>query len=402
MTQKHKHPAIFNLGFRTFFAGASIFSFISIASWLIIYADMNGAFSSNVIFSFFNFKILSPFQWHAHEMIYGYSLAVIAGFLLTAVKNWTGIQTIHGYPLAVLFSLWALARVTWLAGEQWLLLAALFDLAFIIGLIIAVASPIVATKQWRQMAILSKLFLLAFGNFAFYLEVFSYLENGIHIALYGGLYLVIGLILTIGRRIIPLFVQNGVAYDVTLFNSKWLDIGSLIGLLGFFITEVFLSAPYLSIAFASLMFAITSIRITGWYTHGIWSNPLLWCFYVALFFIDMGFLLFILSYWFDISPFLSVHAFAFGAIGVITMGMMARVSTGHTGRSLKNLPKSLLLALLILSLGAFVRVFLPLIAPNFYPSWVLLSGILWLGAFGLFLFVFLPYWIQPRVDKKYG
>jgi uncharacterized protein involved in response to NO len=95
------------------------------------------------------------------------------------------------------------------------------------------------------MAILSKLFLLGFGNLAFYLDAFSYIEGGIHIALYGGLYLVIGLILTIGRRIIPLFIQNGVPYEATLFNSKWLDIGSLFGLLDFFITDVF----YLSIVY---------------------------------------------------------------------------------------------------------------------------------------------------------
>ena len=191
MTKNHKHPAIFNLGFRAFFAGASIFSCISIACWLTIYAGMNDIFSSNAIFSFFGFKNLSPFQWHAHEMIYGYSLAVIAGFLLTAVKNWTGLQTTHGYPLAILFSIWALARIFWLAGEQWLLIAALFDMTFICALIIAVASPIFATKQWRQMAILSKLFLLAFGNLAFYLDAFSNFENGIRIGLYGGLYLVI-------------------------------------------------------------------------------------------------------------------------------------------------------------------------------------------------------------------
>jgi len=402
MTSHNSHPAIFNLGFRPFFTGAGILAFISIACWLNIYASMNGLIATDAVLAFFKFNTISPFQWHAHEMIYGYSIAVIAGFLLTAVKNWTGIQTIDGYPLALLFSLWVLARILWLAGDSYLFIAAFFDMLFIIGLIFSVASPIIATKQWRQMAILSKLFLLAFGNLAFYLDVFSYFENGIHIALYGGLYLVIGLILTIGRRIIPLFVQNGVPYDVILFNSKWLDIGSLIALLGFFITEVFLSSPNISIAFASLMFIITSVRIVGWYTSGIWSNPLLWCFYIALFFIDAGFLLYILAHWFDISPFLSVHAFAFGTIGVITMGMMSRVSTGHTGRSLKDLPKSVLLALILISMGAIVRVFLPLIAPSFYPSWVLLSGILWLVSFSLFIVTFLPYWTQARIDKKYG
>tara|TARA_R110001592_G_scaffold7190_2_gene40555 strand:+ start:3244 stop:4452 length:1209 start_codon:yes stop_codon:yes gene_type:complete len=402
MSSHHSHPAIFNLGFRVFFAGAGVFSFISIACWLVIYASLNGALSIGSVLAFFEFKTISPFQWHAHEMIYGYSLAVISGFLLTAVKNWTGIQTIHGYPLALLFGLWALARILWLAGDQYIFIAAFFDIFFIVCLCFAVASPIIATKQWRQMAILSKLFLLGLGNLAFYLEAFSYLEGGIQLAIYGGLYLVIGLILTIGRRIIPLFVENGVPYEVSLFNSKWLDMTSLFGFLGFFITEVFLSIDNLSIMFAGLMFIITSIRIIGWYTPGIWAKPLLWCFYLALFFIDLGFLLFVLAHLLDISPFLSVHAFAVGAIGIITMGMMARVSTGHTGRSLKNIPKTLLLALLILSAGAVVRVLLPLIAPDFSPIWVLLSGLLWLVSFGLFIFTFLPYWTQARVDQKYG
>jgi uncharacterized protein involved in response to NO len=199
-----------------------------------------------------------------------------------------------------------------------------------------------------------------------------------------------------------MFIQNGVSYPVTLFNAKWIDISSLVGVLGFFISEVFLAEPLVSSLFAGLMVIVTSIRIIGWYTPGIWKNPLLWCFHVALFFIDLGFLLFILAQWFDLSPFLSVHAFAFGAIGVITMGMMARVSTGHTGRSFKALPVSLLIALLLLSTGAVIRVIVPIIAPALYPSWVLISGLLWILAFTLFCFTFMRYWTQPRVDQKYG
>lgn len=397
--QPYRHPAIFNLGFRPFFTGAALFAIISVAYWLFVYSSMISLIDPDINIHFAN---ISPFQWHAHEMIYGYSLAVIAGFLLTAVKNWTGIQTIHGYPLAALFSCWVIARIIWLAKDSWLFIAAIFDLIFIIGLIYFVATPIIAKKQWRQMAILSKLFLLGFGNLAFYLDVFSLFENGIHIGLYGGLYLIIGLILTIGRRIIPLFVQNALTYKVTLFNSKWLDISSLIGVLGFFITEVFLSQPLASAIFAGLMFVVTSIRIIGWYTPGIWKNPLLWSFYVALFFIDLGFLLFVIAFFIDISPYLSIHSFAYGAIGVITMSMIARVSIGHTGRSLKSLPKSLLIALLILSFGASVRVFFPLFIPELYTAWILLSGILWLCAFTLFVFNFMQYWTQARVDQKYG
>ena len=402
------HPAIFNLGFRIFFTGASFLAVLSIAVWLLVYSRINGFLPDMAVLDLSQFQSISPFQWHAHEMIYGYSLAVIAGFLLTAVKNWTGIQTLHGYPLALLFGTWALARLLWLLGisgaigNHWLVLAALFELLFMFGMCYAVASPIFKVRQWRQMAILSKLFLLTLGNLAFYLQLFGILENGIHMALYGGLYLVIGLILTIGRRIIPMFIQNGVSYPVTLFNARWIDISSLIGVLGFFISEVFFSAPLVSSLFAGLMVIVTSIRIVGWYTPGIWKNPLLWCFQVTLFFIDLGFLLFILAQWFAISPFLSVHAFAVGGIGIITMGMMARVSTGHTGRSFKVLPVSLLIALLLLSAGAVTRVLLPLLLPALYPSWVIISGLLWVLAFVMFCITFFPYWSKPRVDQKYG
>lgn len=399
---KASHPALFNLGFRAFFAGASVLAVISIAVWLILYANINGYLLAIQLIDPSQFTRISPFQWHAHEMIYGYSLAVIAGFLLTAVKNWTGIQTLHGYPLAMLFGTWIIARMLWLSGPSGLMAAAIFELLFILGMVYAIASPIIRTKQWRQMAILSKLFLLALGNLAFYLDAFGIMDSGMHMALYGGLYLIIGLILTIGRRIIPMFIQNGVAYQVTLFNAKWIDISSLVGVLGFFISEVFFTAPLISSLFAALMVLVTSIRLVGWYTHGIWQNPLLWCFHVALFFIDLGFLLFILAQWFAISPFLSVHAFAFGAIGVITMGMMARVSTGHTGRSFKELPVSLLIALLLLSAGAVSRVILPILMPTLYSSWVLISGLLWILAFSLFCFIFMAYWTRPRVDQKYG
>lgn len=408
MNPASSHPALFNLGFRVFFAGAGFLAVISISAWLLVYAFINDYLPEITILDLTQFKPFSPFQWHAHEMIYGYSLAVIAGFLLTAVKNWTGIQTLHGYPLALLFASWVIARLLWLTGisgmfgDNWLAFAALFELLFMLGMCYAIASPIFKVRQWRQMAILSKLFLLALGNLAFYLEAFGVFENGIHMALYGGLYLIIALILTIGRRIIPMFIQNGVSYPVTLFNAKWIDICSLIGVLGFFISEVFFSAPLLSSVFAALMVFVTSIRIVGWYTPGIWKNPLLWCFHVSLFFIDLGFLLFILAQFFSISPYLSVHAFGFGAIGVITMGMMARVSTGHTGRSFKALPVSLLIALLLLSAGAIIRVMLPLLLPTLYPNWVVISGLLWVLAFVIFCITFLPYWSQPRVDQKYG
>jgi uncharacterized protein involved in response to NO len=127
-----------------------------------------------------------------------------------------------------------MARLTWLLDPLLVSLAAVFDLSFIFALMFAVSRPIIITMQWRQMAILSKPVLLGVGNSCFYLGIMCYLETGDHIVIYGALYLVIGLILTIGRRGIPFFVERGVEYEVTLFNSRWIDISSLAFFLIFF------------------------------------------------------------------------------------------------------------------------------------------------------------------------
>ena len=151
--------ALFNLGFRVFFLGAAVYSIVTILFWLGMFA--------------FNLSLpvsgLSSFQWHAHEMIFGYALAVIAGFLLTAVKNWTGIQTAHGLPLAFIFCLWLIARLLFLFGSTFIPIAAVFDMLFILSVIIAAAYPIAKSKNWRQLGILSKLVLLAVANLCFYL-----------------------------------------------------------------------------------------------------------------------------------------------------------------------------------------------------------------------------------------
>jgi uncharacterized protein involved in response to NO len=308
----------------------------------------------------------------------------------------------QGGTLAAIFSLWLLARITWLIDSSSIELAAFFDLTFILALIIAIARPIIVTRQWRQLAILSKLVLLGIGNLFFYLGVMGYSESGIHLAIYGGLYLVIGLILTMGRRLVPSFVELGVGHPVQLYNSRWIDISSLLFFLVFFISELFLQTPWLSQLAAAVMFVITTVRIIGWYTPGIWKTPLLWGLYVALGFIDLGFILFATQKWTLISPYLSIHAFGVGGIGIITMGMMARVSVGHTGRNLKSPPKMIPYCLALLVFGAVFRVLLPAVLEQHYSLWIALSGSCWILGFTLFAWAFLPMLGQERPDKKYG
>lgn len=384
--------ALLNLGFRPFFLGAAIFSMISIAFWMGIY-----------IFALPLHVGISYVQWHAHEMIYGFGVAVIAGFLLTAVKNWTGIPTLHGLGLLALFTLWALARILFLLGTPFIFVAAIFDLSFILFLAGAVVYPIVKAKQFKkQFGIIGKLVFLTVGNILFYLGVIGFIEQGMFWSIYGGLYMIIGLIMMMGRRVIPFFIEAGVGYPVKLFNSKWLDVAMLLLYLAFFIVEVFVGNHYLSALLSAGLFIMTSIRLIGWHTPGIWKKPLLWSLFVAFLFIDLGFLLIALSPWIDLPRIRVIHAFSFGGIGVMTLSMMARVTLGHTGRNIQSPPEAITWAFLALIIGAVVRVMLPLIAADYYLVWIAISQVLWISAFLIFVVVYAPMLIEPRIDGQFG
>ncbi|NIQ16961.1 MAG: NnrS family protein, partial [Candidatus Dadabacteria bacterium] len=264
------------------FLGAGVFSIVSISLWFAIYHFQLP----------FSVQSITIFQWHAHEMIYGYSMAVIAGFLLTAVKNWTGVQTLYGKTLAFLFSLWAAARLLFLFGESYLFIAGIIDVLFSLFLVLSVGYPITKVKQWKQLAIVSNLILLITCNIFFYLGTLNVIDSGVSWGIYGGLYLVIGLILTIGRRILPFFIERGVGYEVKLFNSRLLDISSLLIFLAFFVSELFLKNQIFSSYLALGLFIVNCIRLIGWHTPGIWQKSLLWSLYLSFWFICAGFLLF--------------------------------------------------------------------------------------------------------------
>jgi len=381
--------ALFELGFRPFFLGAGIFAMVTIGLWAAIYL-----FGLSL-----PMQSVSEFQWHAHEMIYGYALAVIAGFLLTAVNNWTGMKSVNPATLAFLFGLWLAVRLCFVFAANLIWLAAVFDLIFSLVLVIAVSRPVIIRRQWQQMAIISKLLLILICNALFYLGALGLLDNGVFLGIYGGLYLVIGLVLTMGRRVIPFFIENGVGYRVSLSNSRWLDISSLILFLGFFISELFLAQKAISAWLALALFLINVARLVGWHTPGIWKKPLLWSIYLSFWCITSGFLLFAAGYWFALSPYLAIHAFAYGGIGLITIGMMSRVSLGHTGRDVSKPPTIIGTSFALLFMGAISRVLLPIVDAQHYDIWIGLSQLLWIAAFLVFTITYLPVLLKPRLEN---
>lgn len=383
-----------HLGFRPFFLFASLFAVISMLIWAGLYTTQSILPVQNT---------LPAISWHAHEMLYGYTLAVIAGFLLTAVHNWTGVQTLNGIPLLLLALVWLLARIfPFINHPDSLMVMAIFDLGFNILLCLAILYPITKVKQWKQMGLWLTVFLLSISNMLFYLGLFNKLDTGITLSFYSGIYLIVYLIMLMGRRVIPFFIEKGVDETVSLTNYQWLDISIIILMPLFWISEVFIGQPTFAASIALLLFILNALRLKGWYTAGIWNKPLLWILYLAYGWLVLGFALKAAGLFLTINPMLAIHAFTFGGIGLMTLGMMARVALGHTGRNVFSPPAILNWIFLAAVTGSIIRVLLPLFAPQLYSLWISLSQALWIISFGLFVFIYAPILYKPRIDGKYG
>jgi uncharacterized protein involved in response to NO len=168
----------------------------------------------------------------------------------------------------------------------------------------------------------------------------------------------------------------------------------------FIVAEVFFRQSPAGAVIAAALFVLNSIRISGWYTPGIWQKPLLWSLYLSYLIITVGFGLHALQLFTAISPLIPVHAFAVGGVGLVTISMMPRVSLGHTGRSVHEAPATAVVFISMLALSAVIRVFLCWLDPSRYTLWITLSGLLWILAFSLFAVSIGPMLLRQRIDAK--
>lgn len=393
MPEVNYGTAVFRLGFRPFFIVAGIFAVFSMMVWM----------ANTVFFVEFDFSGMAPNIWHAHEMIFGYTMAVIAGFLLTAIKNWTGLEVLRGKPLVALLSLWLIARILPLSGDYfsfWLI--AVVDILFLFSLTLVCLRPVIMVKQYKQVGIISKLFLLMLCNVSFYLGVSGIVENGVQWGLYSAVYMIIALILVMMRRVMPMFITNGVDGDVEIKNHTWIDASSLVCLVCLWVLDVFTSFDTLTSIVAAILAMLHVMRLSGWYTHKVWSKPLLWILVVAYGSIIFGFALMALETVFVISPFIAIHAFTVGGIGMVTIGMMSRVSLGHTGRNVFDPSPNVFWCFLALVLGFIFRVIFPLFNMDLYIYWIAISQILWIISFSIFIYLYAPMLVSPRIDGRDG
>lgn len=399
------HPVL-NLGFRIFFLSAGIFAVFSMLKWSHITFATKFAFDAQTQ--------IMPFYWHGHEMIYGYGLALIAGFLLTAVKTWTSQPMPYGYKLLAIFLPWALARLIFLVNgielNQLTYLAGIFDIIFWLLTAFFVIKPIYTVRQKRQIGIVIKLLFLLIAQLSFYYALFSQNLPLVQGSLLAGFYLIIGVVFTIGRRVMPMFIERGIAEGGEVIhkvkNSDFLDKLSLISFFAFFVLEVFLNNFNFSrclISVSAVLVAVSNfLRLKNWYLPQIWSRPLLWSLWLSFFGMSLGFLLLGLYPWGFISHSLALHAVSLSGIGLMTLAMMSRVSLGHTGRSVHNPPKVVGTIFVCMVLAWLFRVVMGWLLPAQYLISVGIAQGFWIVAFVIFVFAYAKILTSPRTDGLFG
>jgi len=378
----------FALGFRPFFLCAGLAAVLLLALWLCF---LGGHLPANTYYG--------PIGWHSHEMLFGFTAAVVAGFLLTAVRNWTGIDTIAGKPLAALVGLWLVGRILPflpVPGE----VIALVDLAFLPMLMLALRHPLMDAESKNNRVFLLVLALATFANLLVHLQALG-VTAGSAVAGTGMMrYLILWLLVIITGRIMPFFTRTGVP-GVMPVSRDDIENLAVIFLFGLMISDVLAPASWLSGLMAAALAAVHIIRLKGWYDHRIWAYPIVWVLYTAYFWLIASFVLQTMSALEWVAPNLATHAFTYGMVGIFTMGMMSRVALGHTGRMLET-AKPINIAFVILNVGVFVRVLMPIVAPGQYSAWLFISGGLWLVGFAIFCVIYLPILISPRADNQPG
>jgi uncharacterized protein involved in response to NO len=383
-------PVLFALGFRPFFLLSGLFAILSIALWVPTFV---GWLPLNSYYG--------QIGWHSHEMIFGYTAAVIAGFLLTAVRNWTEMATAQGWSLAALTLIWCLARILpFFPSALPPVLIALVDLSFLPALVVGIGVPLVRRGDRRNLLFLPLIAVFWLANLLVHLALLGFAPNLAHQAVLLGLDLVVLLIVIMGGRVIPFFTE-GALQGVRIKRWSVIEWFAIISVIAFTLAEFLFIDPRIAGVFAGVAAIANGIRLGGWYTHRLWRVPLLWVLHLGYSWIVVGFILKAGSVLAVIPPQFTLHAFSLGAIGVLTLGMMARVSLGHTGRPLKVGP-GMAIAFAAVNLAAVTRGLLPILHPQWFSQLVILSGGLWLIGYAIFSVVYVPILLQPRLDDKSG
>ena len=333
-------------------------------------------------------------------MLFGYAVAINAGFLLTAVRNWTGVNTPNGTPLILLALLWLAGRLLpVLGGIIPGMVIALVDLAFLPAVALAIKPALWQGQMKINRIFVPLLLVMAIANLLTHLQ-FLGLANTYSRGTDAMLYMIILVIVFIGGRVMPFFTE-AVLPDAKVKRNQPVEMTAAGALVALVLVQMAFPHPWLTGTLAAVIAITQIIRVIGWHDRRVWGIPILWVLYTGMLWIITGFTLKALAAAGMVSTTLATHSLTVGGIGVLTLGMMCRVSLGHTGRPMQLL-RLIEISFILLNLAAAIRVLAPLIMPGQYQLWIQLSGGIWVLCFAIFCYVYLPMLVKPRVDGKPG
>lgn len=377
---------LLRLAFRPFFLGACLLAALVVPLWLLALGGLTGEWQ----------PAGGWLAWHRHELLFGFGLAIIAGFLLTAVQTWTGRAGLSGTPLAVLAALWLAARAGWLLNVPMPLLAVL-ELSFPLAVAGVMGWTLWKVRQTRNYPIVLVLVLLALADGLSLSDPALQRQSVLT-----GLWLVAAMMGLIGGRVIPFFTQRGLGRAEAVKPWPWLDhlllSGSILVALLYANGWALMPNLWVGVLFAALGLGHL-LRWLRWQDRGLWRVPLLWSLHLAYAWLALACLgMALWHFGAAFNPSLAVHALTIGAMAGLILAMITRVSLGHTGRPLQP-PPGMTLAFALLNLACVCRVWLVLVWP-LAALW--LAGLCWSIGVGLYVWRYGPMLWQARVDGHPG
>ena len=393
-------PLVFTAGFRFFFLAAGLFAVFSMTAWLA----WLGLHAGGVAIREPTIAV-APHFWHGHEMIFGYGLAVLAGFFLTAVPSWTGAPEARAAFVSATGAVWLAGRLAvWFSAWLDPILVALIDLAFLPPLMVRIGLNLRRRPQPHNLMLVGLLTLILAGNVLVHLEWIGLAGDTAGAGLRLGLLTIAALIAVIGGRVIPGFTRNvmvrrGVTDNLPVIHGA-LSKGGIVSAV-LFAPAVAAGLPDAVLGLLALAAAsLNGARFAGWRWQHALGEPILWSLHLAFAMLVLGYGILAAAYltgWpHEIA---ALHLTGIGAIGGMTLAMMSRAALGHTGRAL-TVSRLTALAYLVIAAAALIRAFGPALAPGFYNSVMVISGGLWVTGFALFVVAYWPILTGPDQRRQ--
>jgi uncharacterized protein involved in response to NO len=385
--------ALFEYGYRPFFLLAALHGVVLVPIWVA------------AVFGWLALPVEMEVSWHAHEMVYGFAAAGLAGFMLTAVPNWTGAPPLRGAPLAGL-------ALLWLVGRLAMTLPAVFppqvgagiDLAFIPALVLGIIGPLVAARKAHNLMLLIPLAVFWIGDWMMQAQFTGIGEGTAGTGSRIGIDVMLLMITVIGGRIIPTFTTNALhasGSSVGAISVPLVDRSAIAAMALLIIVEAVTEMSVMTGVVALVAAVLNAIRLAGWRGERTLRSPILWILHLGYLWLIVGLALKAAAALSDMVPdSAALHALTVGAIGTMLLAVMSRAALGHTGRPL-NAHALTVGAYVLISVAAVLRVAAALI-PTAYMDLLIASGITWAVGFALFLCVYAPILVMPRPDGKFG